>query len=120
MYEIIDEIQGNVLALRIAGEISDKERIRLTRLAEERIEKWGRLRLLIVTEAYPTFNSAEDLYEDLGFAVRLSGEIYKMAVVGDRAWKTTWVALFGLFAGIEARYFSKEEIQDAWRWITSG
>ena len=67
---------------------------------------------------YPSFNSAEDLYSDLGFIVRFAGAIDRLAVVGDRPWKMTWVALFGLFSGLDARYFAKEDLEEAWQWLT--
>ncbi len=119
MFELIEEIRGDVLAVRITDEIDDKEKDELTRLLEKRINERGRIRLLIAAVHYPSFNSAEDLYSDLNFVVRFSGEIGRLAVVGDRPWKTTWVALFGLFSGIDARYFEKDEFEEAWRWLTS-
>ena len=119
MYDIIEEIRGNVVAIRITGEISDKENEKLSHLVEQKRIAWGRIRVLIAAVHYPSFNSAEDLYDDLGFLVRFSSDIERMAVVGDRSWKTTWVALFGLFSGIEARYFAKEDFEEAWRWLTA-
>jgi hypothetical protein len=118
MFEVIEELQGDVLAIRITGEIDERESAELTRLAAERINERGRIRLLIAAEQYPSFNSAEDLYSDLNFVVRFPGEIDRLAVVGDRPWKTTWVALFGLFGGLDARYFAKEDFQEAWQWLT--
>jgi hypothetical protein len=55
----------------------------------------------------------ESLYEDLKFAHLYSSSIDRMAVVGDRAWKITWVALFGLFRGFLTHYFDKTEINEA-------
>ncbi|MFP4349454.1 MAG: STAS/SEC14 domain-containing protein [Desulfococcaceae bacterium] len=43
--------------------------------------------------------------------------IERMAVVGDRTWKNTWVALFGLFGGIDTRYFDNTEMKAAWEWV---
>ena len=117
MFELIEKIQGDVLALRITAEIDDREKDRLTRIVEKRIEERGNIRILIAAEHYPSFNSAEDLYWDLNFIVQFSKEIDRLAVVGDRPWKTTWVALFGLFSSIDARYFAKEDFQDAWQWL---
>ena len=119
MFELIEKIRGDVLALRITGEIDDRERERLVRLVEERIGERGRIRVLIAAVHYPSFNSAEDLYWDLNFVVRFGAEIDRLAVVGDRPWKSTWVALFGLFSGIDARYFEKEEFEAAWQWLTA-
>jgi hypothetical protein len=118
MFELIEKIKGDVLALKITGEIEEKEKSELTRIVEKRIKERGSIRILIAAEHYPSFNSAEDLYSDLNFVVRFSSEIERMAVVGDRPWKSTWVALFGLFSSIDARYFSKEDFEEAWQWLT--
>ena len=118
MFDVVEEVQGDVLAVRITGEIDEKEKVELTRLTAERIEKRGRIRLLIVAEHYPSFNSAEDLFSDLNFIVRFSGDIDRLAVVGEQPWKSTWVALFGLFGGLDARYFAKDDFKEAWQWLT--
>ena len=66
----------------------------------------------------PSFNSAESLYEDLRMVIRHSDHVDRLAVVGDRLWKRTWVGLFGLFSKIEADYFEMEQIDAACQWIT--
>ena len=119
MFQHIRKIDGNVVALRITGEITRKEFEQLDRLMHDKAAQYGPLRLLIVVEHYPSFNSAEDLYEDLRFAKLHAQHIHKMAVVGDRAWKQHWVALFGLFSGIQSDYFAKERVEEAWQWVTT-
>jgi hypothetical protein len=57
------------------------------------------------------------LYEDLKFANLYSKNIERMAVVGDRSWKSTWVALFGLFSGFLTNYYDKSEINEALNWL---
>jgi len=80
----------------------------------------GRIRLLLIVQHYPSLSSAEALYEDLRMVKLHSEHIDRMAVVGDKPWKGTWVGLFGLFSSLEADYFDMERIEDAWRWITAG
>ena len=43
--------------------------------------------------------------------------IERLAVVGDRIWQETWIALFGLFGGLETAYFDSSEIEKAARWV---
>jgi hypothetical protein len=70
-----------------------------------------------VAEHYPSLSSEEALYEDLKFANLYSKNIERMAVVGDRSWKSTWVALFGLFSGFLTNYYDKSEINEALNWL---
>ncbi len=120
MFEHIKKIQGNVIAIRITGEITDNEHLQIDKLLSERIAQHKRIRLFIVVMHYTSFNSAEALYEDMRMVKLRADNIDKMAVVGDRQWKDTWVALFGLFSRLETRYFQIDQIEDAWQWITNG
>ncbi len=120
MFEYIKKIQGNVLAFKITGEITKKEHQELDHLMRKRIAERDRIRLFIVVMHYPSFNSAEALYEDLRMVKLHSDHIDRLAVVGDRIWKQTWVGVFGLFSGIETDYFELNQIDDAWQWIIKG
>jgi hypothetical protein len=118
MFEHIKKIKGNVLAIAISGEITGNEHGRLDRLIEQRAAEWERIRILVVLKHYPSFNSAESLYEDLRMVVKHSDHVDRLAVVGDRLWKRTWVGLFGLFGRIETDYFEMGQIDAAYRWVT--
>lgn len=117
MFEPIDKIQGHVLGIRITGEISEDEHLKIDAMIRTAIAKWGRLRILIVVKHYPSFSSAEALYEDLRMVKKNAEHIQRMAIVGDRQWKSTWVGIFGLFSGIETNYFQLDQVQEAWQWI---
>lgn len=118
MFEHIEKIRGNVLAITITGEITENEHGQLDRLIRDLVAQWKRIRIFIVLKHYPSFNSAESLYEDLRMVAKHSDQVERLAVVGDRLWKRTWVGLFGLFGGIETDYFEMEQIDAAYRWIT--
>jgi hypothetical protein len=120
MFEVVQNIKGAVLAINITGEITDPEHEQLDRIIKGRIATWGNIRILLTTLHYPCFNSAEALYEDLRTVKLNSDNIERLAVVGDRPYKGTWVALFGLFSGLVTDYFEMAQLEDAWQWITEG
>ncbi len=120
MFELVEEIKGRVLAVKITGEITDREHELLDRIIKARITEWGNIRILLTTKHYPCFNSAEALYEDLRTVKLHSDRIERMAVVGDRPYKGTWVALFGLFSGLVTDYFEMDQVEEAWQWVTEG
>ena len=68
-------------------------------------------------DAYPSFNSAESLYEDLRFAKIHANAIDRIAVVGEGTWQETWVALFGLFGGLNMAFFKRSEGEQAKNWL---
>ncbi len=117
MYQKLGEVAENILAIRINDTITDKETRELDRMLKETAAKSGTIRLLLVIDHYTTLNSAEALYEDLRFAKINAEHIDRMAVVGDKVWKRTWVSLFGLFGGIQAEYFATTETEDAQKWL---
>lgn len=105
-----------VLALKITGSLSKQQAAAMSDLIRTRASEQGPLRLLLFISHYPSLNSAEDLYFDLDFAVRNAKHIERMAVVADRAWKRTWVALFKLFSGLKTAFFREEEYEEAADW----
>jgi hypothetical protein len=117
MFEQVKNAQGNIVALKIRGEITQKDFDSISRIMEKAIKKYVTIRLLLVIEHYASFFSAESLYEDLSFAHLYSNNIERMAVVGNRNWKSTWVALFGLFSGFLTQYFDETELNEAWNWV---
>lgn len=120
MFEYIQKIQGNILAIKINGEMTEEEHQELDAIFQERISKWGRLRVFVVAMHYPSFNSAEALFEDLRTVKRHAESIDRLAVVADRSWKRTWVGIFGLFSRIPSDFYEMAEIEAAWQWIAEG
>ena len=90
------QIDAEIDADRFAGICSD-----LSKAAAD----FGNVKLVIVMKHYRSFNSAEDLYEDLRFVKLYADVIDKAAIVCDKKWKRTWMALFGLFSGVNIRFF---------------
>ena len=115
----LKKLGPNVLGLRIEGSVSDAETERIGAALQKLTAESGSARLLLVVQDYPSFNSAEDLYFDLRFAVPLADRIERLAVVGDRVWKDTWISLFGLFSGIRTAYFDRSEMDRAWQWVSA-
>ncbi len=110
----------NCVAIHVRKEISNREMADIERILEERILRHGKIRLFVIMETYPTFNSAESIYQDLRFAKKYSNHIERMAVLGDQAWKRHWIAMFGLFGGITSEYFVRSDFKSAISWIQSG
>lgn len=119
MSENIELSMENCVMVRIRREISDRQMEEIERSLEDRIDQTGKIRLFVIMDSYPTFNSAESIYDDLRFARKYSDHIERMAVVGDQSWKKHWISLFGLFGGITAEYFVRSEAKAAVNWIQS-
>lgn len=117
MFKQIEGFPENIVALHISGEITKTQFTRISDILKTRIERTGRIRLLLAMRHYASMNSAEAICEDLRFAKVFSDSIDRMAVIGDKAWKRTWIGIFGLFSGIQSEYFDTSEIQTAVNWL---
>jgi hypothetical protein len=117
MFQSLGEPSAKTVALKITGAITRRDSEKIARILDQSISKHGSIKLLFIIRHYPSLSSAESLYEDLNFAHLYSDRIERMAVVGDRAFKNTWVALFGLFSGLETEYFDKSRLNQAWSWL---
>ena len=110
-------IEGDVLSLQIDSEIDANRFSGICSELSQAAANSGKVKLVIVMKHYPSFNSADDLYEDLRFVKLYADVIDKVAIVCDKKWKQTWVALFGLFSGINFEFFDMSETSAALNWI---
>jgi len=109
---------NNIVTLKIDAEINDRKYKKISNVFDNQISKFGKIRVFLVVDHYPSLNSAESLYYDMRVIKVYAGQIVKIAIVCDRTWKKTWIALFGLFAKIRIEYFDKSEYKNAWKWIS--
>ena len=118
MYERIDlPADSPNVGLRIRNDITDSENRELVELIQQRAQRPGPVRLLVVYEADPGLIGAESLYDNLRFAKQVSENLAKMAVIGKHAWENTWIGLFGLFGGIETAYYDRSQTEAALAWL---
>ena len=118
MYHQLKEGSGNILAFKIVGGMTKKKKKHICKVLEKQIGESGKIRLLLVIETLKTMD-AESLLFDLNFTLTYTDKIERMAIIGNKAWEKTWIALFGLFSHIRTQYFDRSEIKAAWKWIQS-
>jgi hypothetical protein len=111
---------GSILTLEIRSQIRQERFDAICRDLDKATAVDGQLRLVLVMRHYPSFNSAEDFYDDLRFLRLYDHAIERVAVVCDRFWKDTWVGIFSLFSGIRMTFFEMTQIEDLTRWIQEG
>ena len=110
-------IAGNLLTLEVRSEIRQARFRAICRDMDQAVAALGRVRLVLVMRHYPSFNSAEDFYEDLRFLRLYDHAIDKVAIVCDRFWKDSWVGIFSLFSGIRMDFFEMTQVNEVTRWI---
>jgi hypothetical protein len=120
MYERIDlPADRPIVGLRILEDITDPENREIVDLIRQHAKRHGPVRLLVVYEAGPGFMGSESLYDNMRFAKQVSEHLAKMAVIGKHDWESTWIALFGLFGGIQSAYYERSQIEAALSWLNA-
>jgi hypothetical protein len=119
MYERIDLGDSPLVGLRIKNDITHRENKELVDLVQRRFRQYGPVRLLVIYEANPGLMGAEGLYDNMRFAKQVSENIAKMVVMGQHDWEDTWIGLFGLFGGLQAKYFDRSQLEAALVWLKS-
>ena len=109
--------EGNLLSTQIDATIDAERFAGICSELAQAVADFGSVKLIIVMKHYTSFNSAEDLYDDLRFVKLFSDRIDKVAIVCDKQWKRTWVALFALFSGVRLRFFDMSSMSAAVNWI---
>lgn len=110
---------GNLLTLDVRSEIRQARFKSICKDMDRAVAALGKVRLVLVMRHYPSFNSAEDFYDDLRFLRLYDHAIDKVAVVCDRFWKDSWVGIFSLFSGIRMAFFDMTQVDDVTLWIQS-
>ena len=119
MIEQMDVSEGALLGIRIQKDVTDRETHDLIDLISNRFQDHGPVRLLLDYDTDPDMISAEDLYENMRFAKLASDKLARMAVIGTHDLQNTWVGLFGLFGGIETRFFLSSDRNAALEWLNA-
>jgi len=105
------------MGLHIHKDVTRADTDAIVRQIEAQFVRHGPIRLLVAYEAKPGMISAEDLFDNMRFAKLASDKLARMAVISSRAWEDTWIALFGLFGGIQCQFFRHNEIKKALAWL---
>ena len=123
--EVMKESVGNVLAIRVSGEMSDDDyNNTLTPKMEEALKAHGSLRLLIyMDDSFTGFDSGvmwDDTkfgFSHLGTAAR--GKFEKVAMVGGSKWYRKAGEIFGYLMPGEIESYEAADLDAALKWVKS-
>jgi hypothetical protein len=112
----MERSSGNLLAYEVSGEINKEEyEIALDKL-KRAIDEHGKIELLINQGDIEGLEPGV-IWEDLKFTFRYSGDISRLAVVGDRDWHRRLTETGGSLLPPETRFFERNQLEKAWNWL---
>ena len=116
--EIVDAA-GTLLQVKIRGMLKKADYDRMIQIAKEPIERHGKVRALVILEAFEGWERHED-WGDVSFMSEQGRHIEKMAIVGDEKWQDDAVAFTAKgFRATAIEFFTPSRLNEAQIWLTS-
>ena len=116
MFELIPVNDKHVLAFKATGKLTDADYQAFLPELEKLIRETGCISLYIELEDFRGWE-AKAAWDDLRFGLQHDKDFKRIAIVGDKAWEHTAIALANFFTRTEIHFFSKDEAKNAWDWL---
>lgn len=115
-FEVIGS-SGNLISVKITGELKKAESDRMQAIAAEFIKREGKIRMLVFLENFIGWEKGAD-WADTSFQSKHDSDIEKIAIVGDEKWRNLVLAFTGKpFRPVEIEYFTPSQLEQAHAWI---
>lgn len=116
MFEIIPVDDKHILAFRASGKLTDADYQAFLPELEKVIREEGSISLYIELEDFQGWD-AKAAWDDLRFDLKHDKDFKRIAIVGDKLWEHSGIALANFFTRTEMRFFNKDEAEAAWDWL---
>jgi len=116
MFEILPVNDRSILAFKASGKLTDADYQQFLPTLEGMIREAGCLSLYMELEDFQGWE-AKAAWDDLRFGLQHDRDFKRIAIVGDKAWEHSAIALANFFTHTHMRFFSKEEAKAAWDWL---
>jgi hypothetical protein len=120
MLEIVEDMPGNILAIKASGEVTaeDYETV-MVPAVEGKLKKFDKVRMLYEIGPEMSGFSAGAMWQDTKVGMSHLFSFEKIAVVTDHAWLANAVRAFGFMVPCPVKVFSNEEQDAAKSWIST-
>ena len=118
MFELLDRSSGAVLGFKVAGTIQKSDYDALDPEVERVVKQYGGVCLLLDMEEFQ-WEKVTAWGADFHFGHEFHEKTEKMAILGDKEWEKLMVHVVTPFYAKEARYFTPDARDDAWKWLES-
>jgi SpoIIAA-like len=116
--ELID-VAGKLLQIKIRGMLKKTDYDRIIQIAKEGIAREGKIRALIIAEAFEGWERHEG-WGDVSFMMQEGQQIEKMAIVGDEKWRDDALAFTAKgFRPTAIEFFPVSRMNEARTWLNS-
>lgn len=120
MIDIMERSHDRILGLEVIGKVKTEEMKQLSQRFEQIIDRFGNANLLVKLEKLPGMEPGV-IFENLKQTFKHWNKLERVALVGDAGWLETYAKTVGkLMPRVELRYFERNDLDSAWRWLETG
>jgi hypothetical protein len=117
--ELHEETGERIMTVRLSGKLSTEDYEVFVPEAERLIRRHGKIRLLVELDEFRGWDMGAR-WEDFKFDVTHFNDIDRLAYVGPSKWDEDNSVFCRPFAIAEIRYFDRDQIRQARRWLQQG
>lgn len=118
MIELIDEDEGNILAVRARGKLTEDDYTGvLIPRVESTLERAGKIRALFCMDETFQGWSMRAGWANTRLVLRHRVDFEKVAMIGAPAWEACCVQVANLVVGGRIKTFRRTDMHDAWEWL---
>ena len=118
MFEIIQDMPDNVVAVRASGQISGKDYDDvLIPAVDSSLKRHGKIRILYQLSRDFSGFTAEAMFDDAKVGIRHRTSFEKIAVVTDADWISRAVQFFSVFIPCPVKVFGNNDMSGAKAWL---
>ncbi|MBK1880523.1 STAS/SEC14 domain-containing protein [Pelagicoccus mobilis] len=110
---------GKVVEVSICGKLTQEDCETFTAIIDEGVEKFGQIRLLFDCVGFDGW-TLDGLLGDTKFGLQHYRAIFRLAVVGDKAWEKAFATFCKPFTKADVQYFDIADIELARAWLKEG
>jgi len=116
MFDKLSASAGANLGFRIGSKVGRVEIEAIIKELETAITEHKKIRLLVQMDHWNGMELVA-LFEDVNFLLHHLKDIEALAIVGDSFWEKWLTGLSGAVLSQECRYFTADQLDDAWGWL---
>ncbi len=110
---------GKIVEVSVCGKLTQADCEAFIPIIDEGVERFGQVRLLLDCVGFEGW-TLDGLLEDVKFGLHHYNAIFRLAIVGDRAWEKAMATLCKPFTKADVTYFDITEIELARAWLREG
>ncbi len=110
---------GKIVEIKVCGKLTQADCERFIPVIDEGVAKFGQVRLLFECADFEGW-TLDGMFGDAKFGLHHYHAIFRLAIVGNKAWEKAMAILCKPFTKADVNYYDITEIELARAWLREG